>query len=49
LGLTFLEDKTIKDLTDPFFGGQGTINVPSWSNDGKKFAFVTYALEDKTK
>jgi Tol biopolymer transport system component len=26
------------------FGGQGTINVPSWSADGKKFAFVSYAL-----
>jgi TolB protein len=26
------------------FGGQGTINVPSWSPDGKKFAFVSYAL-----
>jgi TolB protein len=24
------------------FGGQGTINVPSWSPDGKKFAFVSY-------
>lgn len=23
------------------FGGQGTINVPSWSPDGKKIAFVT--------
>jgi Tol biopolymer transport system component len=27
-----------------FFGGQGTINVPSWSPDGKSFAFVRYAL-----
>jgi len=26
------------------FGGQGTINVPSWSPDGAKFAFVSYAL-----
>ena len=26
------------------FGGQGTINVPSWSPDGKKFAFVSYAI-----
>lgn len=26
------------------FGGQGTINVPSWSPDGKHFAFVSYAL-----
>ncbi len=24
------------------YGGQGTINVPSWSPDGKKIAFVTY-------
>jgi len=26
------------------FGGQGTINVPSWSPDGKKLAFVSYQL-----
>lgn len=26
-----------------FNGGQGTINVPSWSPDGKSFAFVRYA------
>lgn len=26
------------------FGGQGTINVPSWSPDGSKFAFVSYKL-----
>jgi Tol biopolymer transport system component len=26
------------------FGGQGTINVPSWSPDGKQFAFVSYRL-----
>ncbi len=26
------------------FGGQGTINVPSWSPDGKRFAFVSYAI-----
>lgn len=25
-----------------FFGGQGTINVNSWSPDSKKFAFVVY-------
>jgi TolB protein len=24
------------------YGGQGTINVPSWSPDSKKFAFVSY-------
>jgi Tol biopolymer transport system component len=25
------------------FGGQGTINVPSWSPDSRRFAFVDYA------
>lgn len=46
LRLINLEDNSIKDLTEPFFGGQGTINVPSWSKDGKRFAFVKYAIED---
>jgi Tol biopolymer transport system component len=27
------------------FGGQGTINVPSWSPDGKSIAFVSYRLK----
>jgi TolB protein len=27
-----------------FFGGQGTINVPSWSPDSQKLAYVTYEL-----
>jgi Tol biopolymer transport system component len=26
------------------FGGQGTINVPSWSPDSKHIAFVSYRL-----
>jgi Tol biopolymer transport system component len=26
------------------FGGQGSLNVPSWSPDGSKFAFVSYRL-----
>ncbi len=26
------------------FGGQGTINVPSWSPDSKKIAFISYRL-----
>ena len=39
-----LKNKSIQDLTGPFFGGQGTINVPSWSPDGTKFAYVKYEL-----
>ncbi len=30
------------DVLAKLYGGQGTINVPSWSPDGKKIAFVTY-------
>jgi Tol biopolymer transport system component len=26
------------------FGGQGTINVPSWSPESKRLAFVSYQL-----
>jgi Tol biopolymer transport system component len=26
------------------FGGQGTINVPSWSPDSKQLAFVSYEM-----
>ena len=47
LRLLDLNDKSIKDLTEQFYGGQGTINVPSWSPDGKKFAYVLYSLMDK--
>ncbi|CAL1518796.1 hypothetical protein [Chitinophaga sp. MM2321] len=36
--------QAISDLTPVFFGGQGTINVPSWSPDGKQVAFVSYRL-----
>jgi Tol biopolymer transport system component len=28
----------------PLFGGQGTINVPSWSPDSRQVAFVSYEL-----
>jgi Tol biopolymer transport system component len=36
--------KAIKDITPVFFGGQGTMNVPSWSSDSKKIAFVSYSV-----
>lgn len=29
------------------FGGQGTINVNSWSPDGRSFAWVAYPMEDQ--
>jgi Tol biopolymer transport system component len=31
------------------FGGQGTINVPSWSPDSKHLAFVSYRLREKNR
>ena len=36
-------DKKISVLAK-LFGGQGTINVPSWSPDSKRLAFVSYML-----
>jgi Tol biopolymer transport system component len=33
------------DILTRLFGGQGTINVPSWSPDGKRIAFVSYRLK----
>lgn len=44
LRLMDLKTKQIKDITPVFFGGQGTINVPSWSPDSKKIAFVSYRV-----
>ena len=32
------------DVLGRFFGGQGTANVPCWSPDGRRIAFVTYQL-----
>lgn len=43
LRLMTLADKKIRVLTN-LFGGQGTINVPSWSPDSKRLAFVSYQL-----
>ena len=43
LRLMSLADKKITVLAK-LFGGQGTINVPSWSPDSAKVAFVSYLL-----
>jgi TolB protein len=43
LRIMTLADKKIKVLAK-LFGGQGTINVPSWSPDSKNIAFVSYVL-----
>ena len=43
LRLMSLQDKKITVLAR-LFGGQGTINVPSWAPDSKSLAFVSYAL-----
>lgn len=45
LRLMNLETRKIKDLTPVFFGGQGTINVPSWSADSRKVAFISYEVK----
>jgi TolB protein len=45
LRLMDLRDRSVRDLTPAFFGGQGTINVPSWSPDSRRLAFVSYAIE----
>jgi TolB protein len=48
LRLMPLTDLTAKDkkitVLAKLFGGQGTINVPSWSPDSKQVAFVSYML-----
>jgi TolB protein len=46
LRLMSLRDKKITVLAK-LFGGQGTINVPSWSPDGKQLAFVSYLAVPK--
>ena len=37
-----LQSEKVSALTEVFFGGQGTINVPSWSPDSRELAFVSY-------
>ena len=41
LRLYRLKDKSIRTLCS-FTGGQGSLNVPSWSSDSNRFAFVSY-------
>jgi TolB protein len=45
LRLMDLQTRAIRDITPVFFGGQGTINVPSWSADSQKIAFVSYSVK----
>jgi hypothetical protein len=44
LRLMNLETKEIQVMAK-LFGGQGTINVPSWSPDSERLAFVSYRLK----
>jgi Tol biopolymer transport system component len=48
LRLMSLKDKKVIVLAK-LFGGQGTINVPSWSPDGRQLAFVSYQLVPSAK
>lgn len=43
LRLMSMQDKSTRVLAK-LFGGQGTMNVPSWSPDSKRLAFVSYQL-----
>jgi hypothetical protein len=43
LRLMLLKDRNITVLAK-LFGGQGTMNVPSWSPDSRQLAFVSYRL-----
>lgn len=42
LMLLNLENNELTDLTEVFYGGQGTINVPAWSPNSNELAFVSY-------
>ena len=48
LRIMSLDDKNMTEkkvtVLAKLFGGQGTINVPSWSPDSKNVAFVSYQL-----
>lgn len=45
LHLVSTTDWTRPLLSIPLFGGQGTINVNSWSPDGRRFGYVAYPVE----
>jgi TolB protein len=47
--LVSTEDWTTSLDTWPLFGGQGTLNVNSWSPDSGRFAFMAYPPTDSTK
>jgi len=53
LRIMSLDDKNMVEkkisVLAKLFGGQGTINVPSWSPDSKKIAFVSYQLIPEEK
>ncbi len=40
-----VKTKKIIDLTAVFYGVADTINMPSWSLDNKKVAFVSYKVK----
>ena len=42
-------DGTQLQTLTSLFGGQGTINVNSWSPDSKRFAFVSYRIPEEIK
>ena len=46
LVLLDLQSGALSELTEPFYGGQGTLNVPCWAPDSRAFAFVSYRNPD---
>ena len=42
LMLLDLPSGAVRPLTDVFWGGQGSLNVPSWAPDSRRLAFVSY-------
>jgi TolB protein len=42
-----IDEATAPRVLVDLFGGQGTINVPSWSPDSRRFAFVSYRFVEE--